>query len=239
MLSKVSIDNISYGTDQIKQFAKTHNFDIVMDNLNGQLLVKDKSDIYIWNYKSNKINKRCNHCRIKLEFSNEYIFKQIDSFNQNNIKQSKEIRKIVLNYCKTINNSNNIIGIGGEYYLYFHFLVSKYKNFCGISNHKSIIEDANYNCFYSKNTLVDYNKIISFPCLDKTKYYDVIINVVNIHENIIKYICNYNIKNIIIVSCKPLYTKIKMLEKYLILKKIKHVININSLINICLFEKIK
>lgn len=122
--------------------------------------------------------------------------------------------------------------------MYFPFIISKYNKFYGISNRKSIIEDAEYNCPYSKNILVDYNKLKSYPSLNNTIEYDIIINVVNIHENIIKYICNYNIKNIIIITCKPLDTKIKMLKKYLILKKITHVININSIINICLFHKI-
>ena len=48
----------------------------------------------------------------------------------------------------------------------------------------------------------------------------------------------YNVGNIIIITCIPLDKKIQMLNKYLILKKITHVQNINSLITICLFKKI-
>ena len=73
--------------------------------------------------------------------------------------------------------------------------------------------------------------------MNKFLDYDIIINVINIHENIIKYICNYNIQNIIIISCKPLYSKIHMLEKYLTLKKIIHFNNINSLITVSIFIK--
>jgi hypothetical protein len=233
MLSKVSRDNISFGTDNIKEFSNYNDFDIIQDNSNGLLLVKNKNNIYIWNY---KLHKKYNHNRIQIEFNNKYFFKQIDSFDQNNIKQSTNIRKSVLNYFKFVNKSQNIIGIGGEYYIYFPFL--KYDNCHGLSNHKSIVEDANYNFPHSSNTLVDYSNFNTLPLFDKTTNYDIIINVVNIHENIIKYICDYNCQNIIIITCKPLNTKIKMLNKYLILKKITHIKNINSLISICLFNKI-
>ena len=233
MLSKVLKNNVSFGTDAIKQFTKSNDFDVIHDNLDGLLLVKDKTDIYIWNYKT---NKRYNCNRIKIEFNGKYFYKQIDSFDQNNVKQSKNIRKTVLTNFKFIEKSDNILGIGGEYYLYFPFI--KYEKYFGLTNHKSIVEDANYNCRYSINNLVDYNSLQSFIKLDKTIKYDVIINVVNIHENIIKYVSSYNCKNIIIITCKPLENKIKMLQKYLILKKINHILNINSLITICLFEKI-
>ena len=141
MLSKVSKANISFGTESIKEFGKFNEFDVIQDNLNGMLLVKNKGNIYIWNL---KINKKYNYNRIQIEFNNKIFFKQIDSFDQNNIKQSKLIRKSVLNYCKTFNNSDDIIGIGGEYYIYFPFI--KYNNYYGMSNHSTIIQDANYNC---------------------------------------------------------------------------------------------
>lgn len=234
MLSKVTINNISFGTEPIKKFAEFNEFDIIQDNLKGLLLVKDKDKIYIWNYMT---SKRYNYHRIQIEFNNKIFFKQIDSFDQNNIKRSKYIRKSVLDYCKTFNKSNDLIGIGGEYYIYFPF-ITKYKYY-GISNHQSIVEDADYNFPNSINSLVDYNKLDTYPKLDNLNSYDVIINVINIHENIIKYICNYNVENIIIITCKPLDKKILMLNKYLVLKKITHVLNINSIISICFFKKIK
>lgn len=231
MLSKVVYNNVEFGTDEIKNYSKYNIFDIVMDNQNGLLLVKKDKEVYIWNYKN---NKKYNYNKIKLEFNNELFIKQIESFDQNNIKESKKIRKSVLEYFKFFEKSENLLGIGGEYYLYFRFL--EYKKYFGLSNHQSIVEDANTNFPKSDNVLVNYNDLISLPRLD-TKSYDVIINVVNIHENIIKYISKYNCKNIIIITCKPLQTKIKMLKKYLTLIKISHVKNINSLITICLFRK--
>lgn len=231
MLSKVVYSNVEFGTDAIKNYSKYNIFDIAMDNQNGLLLVKKDKEVYIWNYKN---NKKYNYNKIKLEFYNEFFIKQIDSFDQNNIRESKNIRKSVLEYFRFFEKSENLLGIGGEYYLYFRFL--KYKNYFGLSNHQSIVEDANTNFPKSDNVLVNYNDNKSFPILD-TNTYDVIINVVNIHENIIKYISKCNCKNIIIITCKPLQTKIKMLQKYLTLIKINHIVNINSLITICLFRK--
>jgi len=231
MLSKVVYSNVEFGTDAIKNYSKYNIFDIAMDNQNGLLLVKKDKEVYIWNYKN---NKKYNYNKIKLEFYNEFFIKQIDSFDQNNIRESKNIRKSVLEYFRFFEKSENLLGIGGEYYLYFRFL--KYKNYFGLSNHQSIVEDANTNFPKSNNFLVNYNDIKSLPILD-TNTYDVIINVVNIHENIIKYISKCNCKNIIIITCKPLQTKIKMLQKYLTLIKINHIVNINSLITICLFRK--
>jgi hypothetical protein len=63
-------------------------------------------------------------------------------------------------------------------------------------------------------------------------------NVISIINNLLdrKYIITMY-GNIIIITCKPLDKKIQMLKKYLILKKITHVKNINSLITICFFYK--
>jgi hypothetical protein len=233
MLSKVTKDNVSFGTYEIQKFGEKNQFDVIQDNLNGLLLVKTNNIIYVYNY---LINRKHDYFRIKIEFNNKFFFKQIDSFEQNNIKEAFNIRKTVLYFLKD-NNSTNILGIGGEYYIYFSFL--NYNKYYGISNHKSIIEDADYNLSYLNkiNYKVDYNDLRSYPNIDKLQSFDIIINVVNIHENIIKYICKLNCKKIIIVTCKPLEKKIKMLNKYLKLKKIEHILNINSLITICEFVK--
>jgi len=47
MLSKIVKNNVSFGTEAIKTFAINHEFDIVQDNQNGYLLVKNKSEIYL------------------------------------------------------------------------------------------------------------------------------------------------------------------------------------------------
>ena len=196
-----------------------------MDNLKDTLLIKE-DNTYLWNY---KYNKKIIGNRLKIKFNNKYFYKQIDSFDQNNILISNQIRKTVLSYLR--NNAENILGIGGEYYIYFPFV--KYKNYIGMSNHQSIVDDANFNFnFNSTNYLVNYDNI-NFNLYGK---YDVIINVINIHENIINFISKLDINKIIIISCKPLYKKINLLLKYFKIVKIHYFINI-SIISIIILEK--
>ena len=237
MLSKVNQDNYYLGTKEIKNYINNHNLNnfVIMDNLKDTLLVKE-DNTYLWNY---KYNKKIIGNRLKIKFNNKYFYKQIDSFDQNNILISNQIRKTVLSYLR--NNVENILGIGGEYYIYFPFV--KYKKYIGMSNHQSIIDDANFN-FNSINYLVNYDNInltwYQNTILDKVQNlygkYDVIINVINIHENIINFISKLDINKIIIISCKPLYKKINLLLKYFKIVNIHYFTNI-SVINIIVLTK--
>jgi hypothetical protein len=224
MLSKVNKQGQYLGTKQIKEY--NNDFSVIMDNQKDTLLVKIKNRIFSWNYKYNKIiNKK----RIKIKFNNKYFYKQIDSFDQNNTLICNTIRKTVLSYLRH-GNAENILGIGGEYYMYFPFL--KYNNYVGMSNHKSIIEDANYN-FKSENYLVDYENIN----LELVGKYDVIINVISIHKKIIEFISNLDTNKIIIISCKPLYNKIELLTSYFKITKTYYLVNMTSIINILVLVK--
>ena len=186
MLTKVSYSNYQFGTEQIIKFSIDNKYDIIQDNLEGFLLISYNKKVYLYNYLTNKF---INYNRIPLIINGLTIWKQIDSFDQNNPKISNKIRNQAIEYLKT-NKSNNILGIGGEFYVYFKLL--DYSKYIGISNHESIISDSKYNFSldrYKKvsNYLVDYDKEKTFPTTDLDEY-DIIINVVNIHENIIKYI---------------------------------------------------
>lgn len=229
MLSKVNQSNKFLGTGQIINFDK--KFDYLHDNLINYILVKYNDNEYLFDYKLNKVIK---YNRLPILF-NDYIFwKQMDSFDQNNILIANKIRKQVLKYAK--NFKNNLLGIGGEYYIYFNFI--KCKKYIGISNHKAIIEDANFNHFLqinNNNYLVDYNNIDTFPILEDI--YDVIINVYTLHENIIKYINNNKIQNIIIISCNLPDNKLKLLVNNFKLKSFTHILNVRSWITIILAIK--
>ena len=134
MLSKVNYDSISYGTDRIKEYCKKYNNIIrIQDNLIDSLLVETNTNIFIFNYNNNKIYF---HNKIQIEFNNKKIIKQIDSFDQNNIDIASKIRKYVLTQCY---DCEIILGIGGEYYLYFLFINAN--KYYGISNYESIIND--------------------------------------------------------------------------------------------------
>jgi hypothetical protein len=232
MLSKVTIDNWNLGTKPIIQYAiKFPLFINIWDNLKDSLLIKNNAEeIFIFNYLSNTIIK--NNNRIRLKILEKYFWKQSDSFDQNNILIANKIRSFVIKEFNSGPNTNSIIGIGGEYYVYFPFI--KASKYIGISNHQSIISDADYNLnlyrLANYNYLVNYNDINTFPKLDINLDFNIIINVSNIHQNHINWIVKLNIKKLIIITCKPIYKKLSLIKKYFNIKYIKHFINFNSIV---------
>jgi hypothetical protein len=232
MLCKVNKFNKFLGSGEIIKFNK--DFDQLYDNLKNYILVKTNNEIYLFDYKLIKIIK---YNRLPIIFNDYTFWKQYNSFDQNNILIANKIRYTVLKYSKTF-NKNNLLGIGGEYYIYFHFINSE--KYIGISNHKSIIEDANFNMKYKKNVnnyLVDYDNISSYPII-KDKY-NIIINVYNLHENIVKFINQNNIENIIIISCNLPDNKLKLISSNLKLLNFTHIKNFKSWITIILAKKLK
>jgi hypothetical protein len=227
MLSKVNKTNIYLGTYELQKLYNDTNYELAQDNLNNHIIYKVNNKNYIKNYITNKVY---NHNRIQVEILGEKIIKQIDSFDQNNINISNKIRKTVLSLINN-NTYNNILGIGGEFYVYFKFI--KATEYIGMSNHQCIVDDANYNVPYSKNYLVDYNNInTSINNINKPDL--IILNVYNICESIIKYIHNIEFQKLIIITCCLTDKKLKQLTKYFKLKTIKHIQNFNSWI--CVIE---
>jgi hypothetical protein len=231
MLSKVNKLNIDYGTYQIKEYIKSNSFEVIQDNLYDSLIIKNNDTVIIFNYMN---KKKYNYNRIQIYF-NDYIFsKQIDSFNQNNILNANKIRKYVIEKLKRY-KTKNILGIGGEYYIYF--VCVNYNKYIGISNHKSIIEDAQYNASFSENYLVDYDNINTYPLL--TDNYTILLNVFNITEKIIEYISKLNFNKLIIIACNLADKKLKLLIKNFTICRFKHFLNVKSWITILICKKLK
>lgn len=240
MLSKVSKNNYNLGTNQIKKYAENNfNWISIQDNLQGYLMIKNNNNsILIYDYVKNIEIK--NIFRIRLNILDKYFWKHLDSFDQNNILISSKIRSYVITQLNLNNNHhlkiNNFLGIGGEYYIYWPFV--KYYNYIGISNHKSIISDANFNCkLYNlkySNYLVDYNNIKSFPSIDIYLPIDILINISNIHQNQILWISNLNVNKLVIITCKPMYKKINFIKKYFVIENIKYYKNFDSWISVCI-----
>jgi hypothetical protein len=219
MLSKVNSSNFYLGTPAILNYKDS--YDHIQDNLNGYLLIKNNNNIFMLNYKKKKMYK---YNKIQIEFNHLNFIKQIDSFDQNNILIANKIRMCVLLYCK-INNINTVVGIGGEYYIYFPFINAK--KYIGISNHKSIIEDAQNIC--SENYLVDYNSN-DYPLILIADI--IILNVFNIHHKIIEYIKKIQFRRLIIISCNLSDYKLDLLVKNFKILKIKYFKNFNKWIRV-------
>ena len=224
MLSKVDYNNYKFGTDQIKEYYKNNkNIIKIQDNLIDSLLVQTKENIHIFNYKN---NKKYFYDKIQIEFNNHKIVKQIDSFDQNNILIANKLRKYVLSLCK--DTYNITLGIGGEYYLYFLFIKSH--KYVGISNHQSIINDANYNIPYCINYLVDYNKYDQLPVIDSVDV--ILVNLFNININVINYINTIKFNKLIIISCNLPDNRFLLIQKYFKIKSIKTFSNLNGFIKV-------
>lgn len=202
---------------------------------NKIIYIKKENDFYV--YYENKLLKLKEEIKVPIYF-NKIIYKSIDSFDQNNKFISNNIRKTVLSYIY-YSNSKNIIGIGGEYYLYFVNL--KKDLYIGLSNHQSIINDANYNMELYKinnyyNHLVNYNNTSYYSFINKSIEYDCIINLISFPITVINLLNNLNISNLIVIFCKDFKIITDKLTNYKLIK-INRFININSFITIGLFRK--
>lgn len=227
MLTKVTRSSSNFGTQNIKDYYKTNlNANIIQDNLNGQLLIKTNSGMtYLYDYNKKKYY---NHDIIQIEWNSKPIIKHLESFDQNNSLIANKLRNNVLNEClQDTNNKNYILGIGGEYYIYFPYIKSK--NYYGMSNHHSIVLDAETNIPYSQNWLVNYDDIkMQF----NNKFDIIILNVYNIHEKIIKWIIKHDFLKLIIISCNLSDSKLKLLSDNFKIKKIKYFKNCANWIRI-------
>lgn len=233
MLTKVNRYNYYLGTSNIISYISKFqeilkNDFLIQDNMNGYVLVKLYDKIFLYNY---NIDKYYNHNRIQIQINGCIISKQIDSFDQNNSLIANKIRSYIIKLFN-FNNINTILGIGGEYYIYFPFINAN--NYIGISNHKSIKEDADYNIPFSKNYLVDYNNINTFPNIEVSD--NIILNVYNIHDNIIKYIKSLEFKNLIFISCNLSNNKLEKIINNFKIIEIKYFKNIDGLIRIILIK---
>ena len=158
-----------------------------------------------------------------------YIWKSIDSFNQNNIYIADSIYKYI-NYLLKLDNNYQWFGIGGEFMLYFlnHKIsetitdTDKKRNYIGITNSSSIYDDAIFNAklhsFVIDLKLIDYNNISEYPKLSKINTC-IVMQVSKITNVMIEYILANSsiIKKIIIINChqKDYETKtIKLKDKY-------------------------
>lgn len=249
MLTKVSEPNHLTTSNIIKWFrinessvesVESVDVERIQDNLEGYLLIKYKSNPnpILFNY---YLNRYYSHNLIQIHWNDQIILKQIDSFDQNNWMVGNKLRTWVLNKIKFINVNeftiNNVLGIGGEYYLYWVKMLWV-KKLIGISNHSSIISDASLNIPWSSNTLVDYNKLNTYPQIDYSLDL-ILINLAQINANIIKYINTLEYKKIILIVCNLPDSKLKLIDSNFKIEKIKYFKNYTNLIRIMILKKNK
>lgn len=252
MLTKVSPSN-HLATPNIIKFLSIYNnenrnvnkkykqVERIQDNMNGYLLIKYKnSSIIQYNY---NLKRWYSHDKIQIDFNGHKIIKQIDSFDQNNLMVGNKLRNWVLRRIGQINSFeteiNSVLGIGGEYYLYWIGLAGlcrfKNINLIGISNHKSIVDDAMSNIPWSSNYLVDYNNLKTYPKIIQSDL--ILINLFQINSNVIKYLNQIKFKKIILIACNLPDLKLKLLATNFKLVKIKYFVNFDNFLRVIEMEK--
>lgn len=165
------------------------------------------------NIKGNKIldyrfRTRIDEKYIPQYFNNKIVFQSYDSFQQNNLKLSKMIRRYVKQNIKT----QIIQAIGGEGYLYSE------ESIC-YTNSESIYNDMKYNC-YNNSKLVNYNKyIFNFT------YDDIVLNLSNLNKELMIQINKCNSNRIIIINChhEDFWKKTKLLNNFKLITRRKFI----------------
>lgn len=241
MLTKVSSINHLASPNIIKFYSiqneLTNPIIRIQDNMEGYLLIQYKNlEIKLYNY---YLNKFYSYNKIQINFNGLKIIKQIDSFDQNNYIQGNLLRSWVLRRINQMNlfefDINSILGIGGEYYLYWIGLYQLYRlnKFCelvGISNHKSIIDDSKLNIHWSINHLVNYNNLETYPNIIQTDL--VIVNLFQINSNVIKYLQKIKFKKIILIACNLPDKKLKLISENFKIIRIKYFNNFDNFLRV-------
>lgn len=192
------------------------NYEFIPNSIyftNGDIVINNKSK-YSYKLVGNKIIKLNKINRIPINFNNTLIWKQIESFDQNNTIMANKIRNKVISLLEK-SLSRFLFGIGGEYYGYFCSL-PQYEKYIGYTNNKYIHQDAIFNMnlhYYYKqkdNQIISYNDMEQISNIYDS---DCIVNLSKIPLKVIEFLNNNNFKKIIIISCNNKNDKrIKMLN---------------------------
>ena len=204
------------------------------------VIVQRKQLLYYWSQIYNKLNL-INHKYFIVPIEGYGIYKSINIFSQNNNNVSQRIYNTIIKLLDELmvkllidNNTINMYGIGGEFYVYFKILRLKYimANYLGkhiiyngYSNNNDILNAAKQNNCCSNYNLINYNDF-NFN-MDRNGI--TIINLSKINKNIIQ---NLRSKYVISITCKDNGTYSDY--KYIVMKKIIIIDNVNiSLFKIC------
>ena len=238
MLSKVSVSNIIPEVNICNDIKCVLKIEFIENSTyytnNDGIVINNRSN-YTYKIIDNKVYKLNKISRIPIFICDIIIWKSIDVFDQNNVLIANKIRKYVCNILKNTSN-DEILGIGGEFQVYFVLLRNKYKNFHGISNNYNIIDDAVFNCELYR---LEYDiKYVNYNMIDnmvaERNDIDVIVNLSKVTKSVVKYLNNNeNIKNLIIIGCHN--QELDLMKKYK-LKNFRYFKNFENNVKVYYFQ---
>ena len=130
------------------------------------------------------------------------IWKSINSFDQNNYFTQGLIRKKVID-CLLESKSENLVGVGGEFYGYFVCL-KNYKKYFGFTNNLDIYKDSVFNSnLYFKEGKCTTKYLDHYSKIKKLDHHncDCIVNLSSIPMFIIEFLNKSKLNSIVVISC--------------------------------------
>lgn len=162
---------------------------------NGKLVIIDKANFSLC-FISGKLKKVNKIEQISIKFPTGLIWKNINSFNENDYYSCNLLRKSVLSYFYN-STEKTLIGHSGESYAFQCFL-PQYENYYFYAKNIDQFKDSTFNMklhLPNKNISISHVKDI----IPHTG--DIIIGLFNINNDLICYLNNNNFNKVCIVTC--------------------------------------
>jgi hypothetical protein len=235
MLSKVTNSSAKFGTSRAQKLFDSNPAIIqIYDDLSRYIVYQTDLGVWTWDTQTNKIFPNLNKT-IQIQIQGVRFIKSLNSFDQSNFFSKDKIRSWVIKLIQGQNHYTNVLGIGGESWVYYYWINAT--SYTMVSNHQTIIQDSQINVPYAKNVLVDYMTWDLSSLIDP-KPDLIILNQSNIHTNVINQIAKLkNEFKLIIITCHLPDSKLHKLNKLFKIQCIKHFANIKSWICILHLSK--
>lgn len=141
----------------------------------------------------------------ELGLSNLVMYRSINVFQQNDPQSAQIVRQFVADNLQE--GTNEICGIGGEFYVYFLLHLREYKYFWGFSNQLKIIHVAekNLSLYLNKNRyhlrFLDYERDPFQLDPNRTHNNQLLINLSRLSLKIYQFINGCSFEYILIITC--------------------------------------
>lgn len=175
--------------------------------ISNYVVIETEGKYYVINVINNKSHMHMAAPLIvdELGLSDLVMYRCINVFQQTDSQSARIVRRFVADNLHE--DTNEICGIGGEFYVYFLLHLREYKYFWGFSNHQSIIHVAekNLSLYLNKNQydmkFVDYESDGVLLDPNRSENNQLLINLSGLSLKIYQFISGCRFKYILIITC--------------------------------------
>jgi hypothetical protein len=139
------------------------------------------------------------------------VWRRLDTFQQNDLSLQPRVIEFVNQHLRSltslgISKDTTLLGLGGEFYVYFIQNKGYYSNFQGFSNNQHIVEIANANCAVHLPTLSYRNRLVNYEHINKvtgdTNHNSVLlINLAHVPFSVFEMLTKKQFEKVIIITC--------------------------------------